>query len=176
MAGETHNRKLVSGDDLMLFDGKGKSIGFATSQSLSISVDLETISHKDVGIWNDATPGKINWEITTENLYSQVDYDDLFVAMTNKKALTVWFGLKDGHENDGQDYVQGATVNITQDGTWSPDSTASLYTGKVYLTSLEVSAATGEKATFSCTFTGSGSITHATYSASSDSNDKIITN
>lgn len=167
-------RKIISGDDLMLFDGKGKSIAFATSHSLSISVDLESISHKDVGIWADSTPGKINWEITTENMYSQADFDDLFVAMTNKTALTVWFGLKSGYEGSAN-YSQGATVNITDDGSWSPDTTANLYTGKVYLTSLEVSAATGEKATFSATFTGSGAINHTTFTASSGTSDKIIT-
>lgn len=167
-------RKIISGDDLMVFDGKGKSIAFATSHSLSISVDLESIAHKDVGIWSAQTPGKINWEVTSEHLYSQADFDDLFTAMTNKTSLTIFFGLKSGYEGS-QSYSQDATVNVTDDGNWSPDSTAKMYYGKAYLTSIEVNAATGEKATFSVTFTGDGAISHAVYAATSSTTDKIIT-
>lgn len=160
-------RKIISGDDLMVFDGAGKSIGFATNHQLSISVDLESIAHKDAGIWSAQTPGKINWEITSENLYSQHDFDALFTVMTNKQDVTLFFGLKDGYEGSAN-YDQSASVNIIADGNWSPDSTAYMYSGKAFLTSLEVSAATGEKATFSCTFTGNGGISHKVFSAASD--------
>ena len=68
-------RNVISGDDLMVFDGAGNSIAFATNHSLSVSVDMESIAHKDAGIWAAQTPGKINWEITSENLYSQHDFE-----------------------------------------------------------------------------------------------------
>lgn len=160
-------RNVISGDDLMVFDGAGNSIAFATNHSLSVSVDLESIAHKDAGIWAAQTPGKINWEITSENLYSQHDFDTLFSYMTKKQDYTLFFGLKKGYEGSNE-YNASYTVNINNDDNWDPDSTQKLYSGKAFITSLEVSAATGEKATFSVTFTGNGDITNKTFSAASD--------
>lgn len=161
-------RKIISGDDLMIFDAAGNSIGYATSHSISLSTEVNSISHKDAGEWSAQEVGKISWEITSENMYSQHDYDALFTVMANKQAVKVWFGLKSGYRGSAG-YSSSAAVNdeVNGDGNWSPDSTANLYYGMAFLTSLQVSAATGEKATFSVTFTGTGPIAKGTFSSAS---------
>lgn len=162
----TLTRKIISGDDLMIFDAKGNSIGYATSHSISLSTDVNSISHKDAGEWSAQEVGKISWEITSENMYSQHDFDALFTVMSNKQAVKVWFGLKSGYRGSSN-YNASASVNdeTVGDGNWAPATGQNLYYGQAFLTSLEVSASTGEKATFSVTFTGTGPISKGNFTA-----------
>ena len=140
---------IIKGDDLMLFDSAGKSLAFATSHTLSISADAVDTSSKDHGVWGANEVNKITWEITSENLYTTDAYDDLMTKMMAREAITVYFGTK--AEND--------TDKTVADGDYTNWTGASGYTGKVFITSLSVNANTGENATYSATFTGTGKLT-----------------
>lgn len=143
---------IIKGDDLMLFDEVGKSLAFATSHTLSISADAVDTSSKDHGIWKANEVNKINWELTSENLYTNDAYDTLMEKMIARQPITVYFGTK--KETDADKTVA--------DGDYTNWTGASGYTGKVLITSLSVNANTGENATYSATFTGTGKLIKCT--------------
>ena len=139
--------QIIQGNDLMLFF-KGKSLAFANSHTLSISSDVEEINSKDHGNFSATLVKKINWEITSENLFTSESYDVLFSAMMEKSKLKAYFGLK--KEKDATKTVANGDYP-----NWTPESA---YGGEVYITSLTANAPSGDKATFSLTLKGSGKI------------------
>ena len=66
---------IIKGNNLMLFDQNGHSIAYATNHSLTLSGDTQDISSKDHGVWGATSVLKVNWEITSENLYTTEDFD-----------------------------------------------------------------------------------------------------
>ena len=130
------NDLIKQGDELMVFMN-GKSIAFATSHSLSLSSNTVDIASK---------VGKLSWEITSENLYTDEGYAALQEAWANKTEVTLIWGKP-------SDYNAGGIVGTAE--AWTAP-TAGYYTGKAIITSLSVNAATGDNATFSATFTGVG--------------------
>lgn len=144
---------IIKGDDLMLFDASGHSIAYATSHVLTITADAQDISTKDHGIWGGSEINKIKWEISSENLYTEDSYDDLFTIMLAREAVDVYFGLK--AENDPDKTVVDGDYDY-----WSKGS--GCYTGKAYITNLTANANSGENATLSITMTGAGKITKET--------------
>lgn len=144
--------QIIKGDDLMLFDSEGKSLAFATSHTLSISADAVETSSKDGGIWASNEVNKVSWELTTENLYTTDAYDDLFDKMLAREPIIVYFGTK--KENDPDKTVV--------DGDYDNWTGAQGRKGKALITSLVANANTGENATYSATFTGTGKITKVT--------------
>lgn len=141
---------IIKGDDLMLFDAQGHSIAFATAHTLSITADETNINSKDHGKWGATEISKINWEITSENLYTTAAYNSLFDKMIARGVIEVFFGLKqetgDGTVADG-DYPY-----------WTKKSTGGYYKGKAYITSLTANANSGENSTFSITLKGTGKL------------------
>ena len=73
---------IIKGDELMLFKND-QSLAFATAHTLTISGSTIDISSKDHGYWGASEIGNITWEITSENLYTDADYDALFSAICN---------------------------------------------------------------------------------------------
>lgn len=154
-------KQIIKGDDLMVFDSYGRSMAYATSHTLTISADVTEVNSKDHGIYGGKEVNKINWEITTENLYTTSAFRDLFDAMMNRQPVRVfWGGTSENRTNTtGKNVVDGDYDN------WTPwfagadsvnDATESPFVGNAYITSLTANANTGENATFSATFTGSG--------------------
>lgn len=139
---------IIKGDDLMLFDENGKSIAFATNHTLSISADAVDTSSKDHGVWGANEVNKITWEITSENLYTESAYDELVEKMLAREAITVYFGTKTQNDPD----------KTVADGDYDAWTGAKGYTGQVLITSLTANANTGENATYSATFTGTGKL------------------
>ena len=89
---------VIKGRDLMLFIN-GKSIAFATSHSLTISMDTtETTSKDSGGKWVTSNAGKISWEVKTENLFSNdgegVTFENLFDMMTAQTPIDAVFALE----------------------------------------------------------------------------------
>ncbi len=140
--------RIVKGDELMLFRGE-TSIAYATSHTLTINGNAIDISSKDHGFWGASDIGNITWEITSENLFTERYYDELFSAMINRTKLTVAFGFASDWD------VNGLTGNNTQ---WDLDKSGLYYAGKAYVTSLTANANTGENATYSITLTGCGAL------------------
>lgn len=139
------SKNIIKGRNLMLFSSEGTSYGFATNHTLSITADTSDISSKDHGIWGASEVSKISWEISTENLYTEKEYDKLFEAMILGEPIELRFGIK-AEADDGKTVVDGDYDNWTAGSTY--------YNGKAYITSLEANAQNGENATFSATFSG----------------------
>lgn len=158
---------IIKGSDLMLFvkktNGQVKSLAFATSHSFNINSETADISTKDHGFWGAKEITRITWQITTDNLYTVDTFNELYDRMISRQPIEVYFCLKTPSERAGVP----ATVNLPGDtyDTWTPTSTTGEdgYYGRVYITSLDATAAAGDNATFSATFDGIGAITKGLY-------------
>ena len=141
---------IVRGDEIMLFKD-GKSLAYATSHTLSITGNTIDISSKDHGYFGASEIGNITWEITSENLYVDSEFDNLFTAMVAKSPITVAFGHADNYNANG---LGDSSTN------WIPDASvgAKYYQGPAIITSLQANANTGENATYSITLTGNGAL------------------
>lgn len=145
---------IIKGDELMLFYN-GNAFAWATSHTLTITGNTVDVATKDHGFWGASEVGNLTWEITTENLYSDDDYDTLFDLMVAKEPIDVAFAKCSNYDANGLTSVGGSVES------WTPSAT-DFRSGKAVITSLTVNANTGENATYSATFTGSGPITKAT--------------
>lgn len=141
----------------MLFMG-GKSIAFATSHTLEISLDTREISTKDNGgKWSEVEAGILSWTMQSENLVGNPGegkgYDDLVDAMIAREPVDVVFGL----EGDSTDYDAGK-LDAVPSGGWKP-KTSNGRKGKALITSVSLNAPNGEYATMSISMTGVGELT-----------------
>lgn len=147
---------IIKGGDLMLFINN-KSIGYATSHSLSISADTKETSTKDSGgKWQTSEVGIISWTASSENLYANeaegMTYSDLFDAMVARTEIDAVFTL----EGSSPNLEAGKLDNVPTDG-WIPKAKSG-YQGKVIITSLELNAPNGEDASFTVQFQGTGAL------------------
>lgn len=155
-------RKIRDGRDLMLFYWNGSSytsIAHASSHSLSLNTQTETVNSKDYGKFGATEISQINWEISSDNLYTDSGFDTFYSYMmadttSNPDAnkLTCIFGLKSA-STPGTD-----SVNVDSDGNWVP-GTSYVYRGQATVSSLSINADAGSKATISATLSGVGPIT-----------------
>jgi hypothetical protein len=141
---------VVKGKNLFVFtkdeNEKYTALAAAKDQSLNVTMDTEESTSKDSGKWKDNTPGRLSWEMQTNNLMITADYNTLFAAMVNLEPLDVAFEVASNAEKaDG----------VPDDG-WeiSPGG----YEGKAYITSLQASAPESGDATYTATFTGTGKL------------------
>ena len=141
----------IKGDALMLFMG-GDALAYAKNHTLTITGNTIDISSKDHGYWGASEVGNWTWEVQTENLYTEDNYDTLFDAMVAKTPVDIVFAQAQNYNENGLKAVGGSV------DSWN-DSTTSGRKGKAVITSLTVNANTGENATCSATFTGSGPLT-----------------
>lgn len=138
---------VTKGKDLMIFQKVAevyKALASATNHTLSISAAVMEASSKDSGKWGDNEAGRMEWEMGTENLFVQLDFDTLFKAMVAGEKLIVAFEIASNANNDEGKPADGWTIG---DGG---------YEGEVLITSLNANAPNGENATYSATFKGCG--------------------
>lgn len=95
-----NTNQIIKGDDLMVFDENGNSLGFATSHTMNMSGDSSDLNTKDSGIWTETTVNKLNWEITTDNLFCIDVFENLIDKMFEEKPVTIYFGEKEGTDTD----------------------------------------------------------------------------
>ena len=149
----------VKGEKLMVFMG-GKSIAYATNHTLTVGSETIDTSNKDEGAggFASAEVGRLNWTMTTENLYSEDgegnNFADLYDAMVNRTVLTVVFGhpLQSGSDVPTGGWTPGG-------GGIPPVIGMNRYDGSAVLTDLQLTAQNGQYATFSATFQGVGALT-----------------
>lgn len=146
------NADIIKGSKLMVFLG-GSAIAFATSHSLSLTLNTSEVSTKDHGDSPAIVPQSISWDMTTENLYSGGGETALFNAMKNMTPVDVSFVSSNYSNTSAQKGIVG--VQGAQDWTAEGDPIAS---GKAYITSLSINAPAGDNATLSATFTGNGAL------------------
>lgn len=152
--------KQVLGKDLMLFVG-GKAIALATSCKIGMSAETIDTQSKDSGIWNEKDIKKLGWNCSSENCFSaDADingYDKLFALMVAAQPVDIAFGIPDNCGNS----LPAAGWELPQ----KP------YQGKALITSLELNASDGDKATFSVSLDGTGVLTNGDISAGGDGGD-----
>lgn len=154
---------ILKGKKLMLFietsSNVFKSVGYATSHTLSTSANTIDVAHKDLadagnGRWNDSNIDTLSWTITTENFYAAtadgVTFADLFGYYSAGTELNVKFAV-------AADSTSGVPT-----GGWVPPSTGYILSGKCVITSIDVNAPVSDNASFSVQFTGKGPLTGAT--------------
>lgn len=147
---------LVRGEDMMLYVRENTGtvedpvlvdtpIAYATSNSLSYSLDTIDTSNKMSGDWKSALPGQIGWTISTDALISATDghmsYDTLEDLMIARNPITVKFG-KVG-------------------SAFALDVSTIVRSGEAVITSLELNTERGGICTSSITLQGNGKLTAA---------------
>lgn len=131
----------------MIFVG-GKSIAYATSHSLSLGSSTVESSTKDSGPYEGAEVNKLSWEISADHLFVIEEFDSLVAQWKSKQAVTLVWGKRAEDPEQGCP-ADGDIANWTPAADWQ-------YTGKAYITSLNVNAPNGDKASYSVTFKGDG--------------------
>ena len=147
---------VIKGGDLMLFVN-GKSIGFATSHTLSISAETKETTSKDSGgKWQSSEAGVLSWNASSENLVGDkvegVGYDELFDMMIARKPITGVFALEGNSAN-----LADGKLDKVKTGGWTPKASDG-YTGEMLITNIEKNAAVNENATFKIDFQGVGEL------------------
>lgn len=144
--------RVVQGGDVMLYLG-GKSIAQATSHSLTITGETAETTSKDAGgYWKSFDFKSASWSVSSENMYSDSTdgktFNDLYDAFVSKTPLAAVFGPKATSE---------ASATKVPSGGWTAP-TAGCFKGNVIITSLTVTAANGDNATFTAEFQGTGEL------------------
>lgn len=147
---------VIKGGDIMLF-ANGKSIGYSTSHTLSISLETKETTSKDSGgKWQNSEGSILSWNCSSENLVGDkvegIGYDELFSMMISRKPITGVFAL----EGSSPDLAEGK-LDAVKTGGWTPKS-GDGFTGQMLITNLEKTAQNGENATFKVDFQGVGEL------------------
>lgn len=138
----------IFGEELQLFLD-GKSIAKAKTHTLTITSDTIDVSSKDDGFYGASIPGKINWEIAAENIYTEKAFDELYTKAQARQVFEVVFGRVANYDTEG----------LGEKANWTPDSAKhTTYTGKVTLTNMTLNANNGEVTSFSATLKGVGAL------------------
>lgn len=147
---------IINGSDLMIFKD-GKSLAYATSCSLKLGTETSSISSKDHGKWGATKPNKFNWEMSSDNLYSEGDFNSLFLAWKSGEPVAMVFDL--AKESDTATDEDGDGLLVPSTG-WTPKggSSGKGLKGSAYITNIDVNAPDGDNATYSVTFQGIGEI------------------
>lgn len=139
----------VLGKDLMLFVG-GKAIALSTSCKITMSAETIDTQSKDSGVWNEKDVKKIGWSCSSDSVFSADadvnSYDALFALMIAAQPVEIAFGIP---SNKSTEFPAGG---------WLLPSKP--YTGKAIITSLDLNAPDGDKATFSISLDGTGALTN----------------
>lgn len=152
-------RTRLEGHDVMLFDNEGNSFAFGTNSSLSIEAAMVDVSDKDTGAYGAQEPGQITWNITSDHTLSLDDYYRFYEAQQNATKMKVWYGLRTGYKDGTSNYDPTSEVNNGVDGNRTIDTTSYALTGYVYVQSITQNASNGDKANYSVTLQGTGSLT-----------------
>lgn len=140
--------KVLQGNDLMLFKKEGEgyvSLGAATNHTMNLTAETLEISSKDDGKWKNKIPGKLDWNMSTDNLYIEEEYREMMDSWIKREVIEVAFGIvSNSNSDDGK----------PEDG-WTMDP-AKNYKGKAIITSLTTNSPDNGAANYSATFEGVG--------------------
>lgn len=146
----------VNGKDLMLFTevaSKFTATALATSCKLTVSGETQDTASKDSGKWTEKMLKKLSFSASSENCFSADKdvngYDSLMTAMLTMKPIKIQIGIP-----------KNADADELPVAGWEAPTEA--YEGMVLITSLELNAPDGDKATFSVSFDGTGPLKKVT--------------
>ena len=158
----------TKGDELMLFINDAP-VALATAHTLSLSTDEIDVANKDAGFYGATISGKRSWELSSDAFYT---YNGIASTDLNggsrpasSNGYKTFFDLwESGQEvpvkwTNAYNYdIKGISEYGGTPGMWTPQS--SYWSGKARVTSLELTANTGEIASFSATLTGQGALSY----------------
>lgn len=147
------NSDIVKGSKLMVFLDS-KVIGFGTSDSLNLTTNTTDVSTKSHGTFPSVVPQNVTWEVTSENLYSDAGEKTYMDAMLNMTPVHIKFAKAQNYNNE---YEPGI-VGTTESKTWTVGDV--ITEGDAIITSFSINAPSGDNATMSVTFTGTGALAH----------------
>ena len=148
----TEPDKIAYGGDMMLFLATGLPIAFSTNAKLSIKLNTREISSKDSGYWTEKKAGRLDWNASSDALYTEVltgtatttSFDELYALMIARAPIAVVFGAATG--------AAGAQTN---------DATKKKFTGTAIITALDVNAPDGETTTYTIALEGTAALVNA---------------
>lgn len=143
----------IMGEQIQVFLS-GATLACATSCKVNISADEIDISCKDSAGFSNTIPNKINWTVTSDNLFVIGDYNKLVDAMLNKTVLSLTFATVANFTAATEADSDGHRV---PSGGWT--SAGDMYHGNVTVSSIDLTADNGSVATYSVTFNGKGALT-----------------
>lgn len=144
---------IIKGDEMQLFINN-KTIGYCTAHSFSRSSETIEVASKDHGFYPTKEISKITWQVTAEAYYTDVDYDSLVTSMDAGQPIEVIFAHVNNYDTKGLKDIGEGTVTAWEQGAG--------YKGKAIISQLDGTFNNGEKATFSLTLDGVGSLTKIT--------------
>lgn len=152
------------GEQLQLWIGSGNTahtLACATNLTVNINADSIDVSCKDTGKFGASIAGKINWDISTDCLFATAsgntsNYNTLVDAMISGTPLTATWAIVENYDtaNAGGGDEDG---HIFNDET-KAYSANNLYSGKVVITSIALTADNGSLSTYSVQMQGKGAI------------------
>ena len=152
MAALRTNQDIIKGSKLMVFFNN-EPIGFATSHSLSMTTNTSQVSTKDHGDFSSTIAQNITFEITAENLYSELGEATYMQIMKTMQPVTLVFAEAANYSNT----TSQKGLPLDDDGAeWTIGT--KIAEGKALLTSFSINAPAGDNATMSVTFTGTGEL------------------
>ena len=126
-------------------------LAFEKSSKLTLNADEIDISNKTMGDWAASLMGKKSYTISSDALTTKktgaYSFSSLFDAYVAKTPIA--FTLGQYKSSDADNYG----------GTFSVDTTEDSYSGKVIITSLEITSEAGNIVTCSASFKGFGALT-----------------
>lgn len=150
----------VKGNLVNVFYHNGTSwvtLGYSTSNSLSVSNETTQVSSKDHGLHPDTEVTGSSWSMSGEYLFTAANAQVVMGMQKQGKAFSVCFAqVSESNYADGLKPV----TDIETNSAWTVGSAFCKY-GNAIVTSAEISAANGETATMSVEFTGSGALLDA---------------
>lgn len=150
-----NSNKIRKGNDLMIFI-EGTSVAFATNHTLTLTTETEDVQSKDSG-YNGATMAKrIQWEIQSENLYIDGEYQKLLDYQLGREYVDVVWGVAKVETGTETTETGITATDEMASKTWVVDDSVVNYKGKALISSMTLNANAGENATYSITLTGSG--------------------
>ena len=139
-----------NGNDLVLAinSTSGSEVKFAHAQTASISFSnsLVDVTTKDSNSWEEMISGRKSFTLSTDGL---ADFDD---------------ATSGGTEGFSDYALAGTEVFFTFERTAGASGTLTGWSGKAYIESFDISAASDDAVTFTCSLKGTGALTKVTAS------------
>ena len=144
---------VFNGTSLVVLIGT-EVIAFSTSCSLSIAIDAPDASNKESLGWADEIGGQKSWSLTTDGLATVVPGTvATYVTTAELNALAIARTAVQ---------VKFTTVDNSTVGGVTPVSGDVIYSGSVFIESVDMTADMENPVTYSVSFKGTGPLTIAT--------------
>ena len=133
---------IINGTEIKIYTA-GTLVAYATSGSININHSLREITNKESAGWKEQMEGLRDWSIDLEGMYAWATPGG--VAITGADELFTSYI----HTRDSFTIIWGTEESGGQNNQ---------YSGTAWLTSISMSGATEDSATYSASFSGSAAI------------------